>query len=720
MPQKNWDKHEVALLIEVYQNIKHGKEDKDSALVALSQNLRKMAQNDGFAVDEAFRNLNGVQWQLGYIERAFLGKDDENRTPPRVFVEMVDIYNQNQQEFQTILAEAHQKIENDRDTVVDKRKEVFGKWLIEQMDFSSSAINAAIDNINRVSIYANEKDVTKRSFWCFDSYKEFNIIRVKISGDRLFRLTHGKEHRQFEKIGKMYSDFLRKEEERIAISKQPNEIQVEPPITIVSTDDLNQEAELVESKTKKRRVRKKEIIICPEDLKALLLKKFSYGIRVDSSIDIMKLRSFAEMFDVVLTEDEDLLKAQVIAAGIAYEGKTYFISEETFKSLIEKINSIVAQGYSVIYYEEVLNKHFTWFDDNHISSWELIREILYRRSTGMYISKNFLRQGAERINEADAVEIEIEKVWGDHVIHTYDEVYELLPYIPNEKIKFYLSYCTKFVWSTNETFAWIDKVVISDEDRQAIVDYVMAECELKGHVSIANVPLGSIEEENYEISITAIHNAIYNLVLKDDFSINGKILTNKNSEVDALTLARLFCADKDVCTFTELNDYVISINGTANRQISLRAAYDQLVRIEEDKFVADNKVDFDINAVDQILEQSIANDFAPIKSIATFIMFPNCGYTWTHYILESFCYRFSKKFRLEVINLNDKNAGIIVKKEVNLSYMDMLAIAAANSKLELEPDIIGQYLFDSGYTARRKAPIIDSAIEKAKLIREGR
>ena len=41
MSQKNWDKYEVALLIEAYQNIKQGRVDKNSALVALSQNLRK-------------------------------------------------------------------------------------------------------------------------------------------------------------------------------------------------------------------------------------------------------------------------------------------------------------------------------------------------------------------------------------------------------------------------------------------------------------------------------------------------------------------------------------------------------------------------------------------------------------------------------------------------------------------------------------------------------
>ena len=110
MSQKNWDKYEVALLIEVYQNIKHGRVDKNSALVALSQNLRKIAQNENLEIDDTFRNMNGMQWQLGFIERAFIGDDYDSRTLPKIFMEMVGIYNQNQKEFLDILEEAHRKI----------------------------------------------------------------------------------------------------------------------------------------------------------------------------------------------------------------------------------------------------------------------------------------------------------------------------------------------------------------------------------------------------------------------------------------------------------------------------------------------------------------------------------------------------------------------------------------------------------------------------------
>ncbi len=956
MPQKNWDKYEVALLIEAYQNIKQGRADRNTALVVLSQNLRQMAINEGLEIDDTFRNINGMQWQMGFIERAFMGVDYESRTPPRIFVEMVAMFNENQAEYQAILDEAHNKIVEKKEAIHEDRKQLFIEWLAGQ-NIPSEVI---VRNIEYVCEYAVKHNITKKNFWDIDDSREFNVIRVKITGNKLFKLMHGKEHRKFEKNGKLYSDFLKesrekadmpiKKEERTeemlvkkadSVPQEPITVSEELQSTTVDTqkqveqvldlsnipdlsftkptyatllnllyrvysvrlnnyigksfgcgtridlsynsadlispklissehsvyaesnlsaydiakrmatvlkicgvsyekliikykrkesgfneDDevrkvvterteskrilsesfvatsvideytkwLTNERGLSESTSRaygsnlknanikaqemgllpcslfdisdnnlqeainfilqdnvffkfnrenhnrfsaalnaylmfktgesvsgirvRRRNKSQEAIVCPEELKTLLLKKFSYGIRIDSEIDIIKFKNFAEMFEVNVSEDDDVLKAQISAGGISFDGKIHFVSDEVYNGILQKINDVFAEGFSVIYYEELFGKNFDWFDENHISSWELLREILDCKSDDLFIGKNFLRKGAERINEADAVEKEIESVWGDEPIHTYDEMYERLPYIPSEKVKFYLSYCQKFVWSTHETFAWIDKVIIPEEERQAIIDYAESECELKGHASIANVPLGNIEEENYQISVTAIYDAVYRLVLSDRFSINGKILTKNDAAIDALTLAKSFCADKEVCTFERLNDYVISINGTENRQTTFRAAYEQMIRIDEQNYVADYKVQFDIDAIDELLEQMINGDFTSIKSIATFIMFPDCGYTWTHYLLESFCYRFSKKYRLDVICFNDRNAGIIAKKELNLSYVDMLALTALRSGLELRADIIGEYLYNNGYIARKRETILNNTVERAKQMKE--
>ncbi|MCM1042983.1 MAG: hypothetical protein NC350_02095 [Corallococcus sp.] len=982
MQQKNWDKYEVALLIEAYQKIKRGEVDKNSALMTLSQNLRQMAQNDGVIIDDTFRNLNGMQWQIALMDKAFNNETYENHAPSQLFVEIVSLYKNNPQGFQSILAESQKKIAGQVDVNSKTLKELFIEWLGQNHSHLSAL--SVVRNIENVSAYAVKHKLSKKEFWQFTDYKDFNIVRVKVSGSKLFRISHGIEHKMFEKNGMLYSAFLKLhfgEAPKPIVVEKPKSAQQEaaPPVVEDNPDEQpKQSAEVVEpilatipveesiektydfahpqnlaftkpiyasykgrslkeannwrkiyvsfciiiahscnlrpligkslsdavrmdfgtfrmidlmqkpikiaddlyvegnlsatdimkkltvllawanipyedvviryvhrddvfaiakptqpdikstvrtelkakldgskldqyiqwlqdegksintarsyasalrtvtryaqergllngslfdvanddlqsvinditsnaefkefnnikhnsltaalvayqmfclgehfaiplaqGERKTRQRAEKQQIVCPDDLRELLIKKFPYGIRVDSPIDLTKLQRFAEAFQVELAQDEELLKEQIKVGGLSFEGKYYFIADETVIAITDKINAIFDEGYTLVYFDKLLNQNFDRFDEQHISSSELLREVVRRCSADWFVSKNFVRNESERINEADAVEQEFENVWGDSVTHTYNDMYQLLPYMPEDTIRRYLSISKKFVWSSFETFAWIDKIIISDEERQAILDYVSTECDATGHAAIGNVPQGNIAEVNYDFSQTAIETAIYRLILQDHFALKGKLLTRKDNSTDALTLAKDYCDGKDELTFTELNDYVTAINGVERRQITFEAAYDQMVRVQENKFVADRFVRFDVAAIDNLLDDIIEGDFASIRSIATFVMFPNCGHTWTHYLVESFCLKYSNKYKLQIINYNDKNAGMIVRKECNFSYEDMLAIVAANCKLPLQADIIGQYFFDNGYSTRKKASIIDRALSKAKQMREG-
>lgn len=124
---------------------------------------------------------------------------------------MAELYNQNQKEYQTILEEAHCKIAEINEVSDEAQKDLFVKWLPENTNLSPISV---INNITYVSVYAN-KHGGKKDFWSYRNYKEFNIARVKMSGSKLFKLMHGKEHRQFEKAGKLYSDFLKEQYKEI-------------------------------------------------------------------------------------------------------------------------------------------------------------------------------------------------------------------------------------------------------------------------------------------------------------------------------------------------------------------------------------------------------------------------------------------------------------------------------------------------------------------------
>lgn len=145
-----------------------------------------------------------------------------------------------------------------------------------------------------------------------------------------------------------------------------------------------------------------------------------------------------------------------------------------------------------------------------------------------------------------------------------------------------------------------------------------------------------------------------------------------------------------------------------------------MIRTDSDHFIAEDQAQFDMERIDSILETVIGTRFAPIRAVATFALFPPCGLNWNHYLLESYCYRFSRKYRLCVLNYNDKNAGIIAARDLSLTYNDMLCEAAAGAEIPLTQEAVGNYFFENGYTAKRKYASLPNIIEKADIIREER
>lgn len=89
-------------------------------------------------------------------------------------------------------------------------------------------------------------------------------------------------------------------------------------------------------------------------------------------------------------------------------------------------------------------------------------------------------------------------------------------------------------------------------------------------------------------------------------------------------------------------------------------------------------------------------------------------------MLESYCYKFSKKYSLHVIHFNDKNSGIIADIDYNKKYNEMLAIAVARTDIDLTPETIGEYLFSTGYLAKSKYAKLDEITQLAEKLRKER
>ena len=138
MREKKWDKYEVALLIEAFLAIEDGA-DKILTLENLSSKLREIARIDGFDIDEKFRNLNGMQWQLGYIKLILKGVELKNRKAPKIFLEGVQIYKEHREIYLELLSEAYKKIkQGTKEMTAEENKQNFTFCFLSFFSISSS------------------------------------------------------------------------------------------------------------------------------------------------------------------------------------------------------------------------------------------------------------------------------------------------------------------------------------------------------------------------------------------------------------------------------------------------------------------------------------------------------------------------------------------------------------------------------------------------------
>ena len=248
----------------------------------------------------------------------------------------------------------------------------------------------------------------------------------------------------------------------------------------------------------------------------------------------------------------------------------------------------------------------------------------------------------------------------------------------------------------------------------------MRECNASGYASITDLPFREIEERNYELSITAVHNAVYHICLADKFDKKGKIVVRKGDVLDALTIMKRYCRTIDKCSLDDLLTYEKELTGKINRWIPMEAGNTALVRIDKKTYVADRYVHFNADIIDKAIGLFVKGDYLPLKSFTTFGAFPDCGQTWNLFLLESYCRRFSPKFRFDTLTINSRNAGAVIRKSCGIDYTEIMIDAVAVADVPLKADALGKFLYASGYTGRSAKKKVNEIIDKAKAIRERR
>ena len=460
-------------------------------------------------------------------------------------------------------------------------------------------------------------------------------------------------------------------------------------------------------------------VLLSETVTSLLQKHFSYGFNPDSIRDLMRIRMFAEQNDILLPEDDEELLKEIQTAGTIINGKVFPKNDNLSAELQHLIHRIFNEGIVVIYYDALLTIHEEWMRAHHIHSEEMLKELLEKELSGCHFAKRFMSNGGKQ-TEKQAVTSEIKRVWGERLTRKVDDISLALPYIPLDNVWRVISGNPDFAWVKDGVYLLSEALTIMPEEEQSIIHFVEQACIHHGFTSINDIPLESIEERYDELPLSAIQSGVYHRFLCSVYTLTGKILSRGHDAVDSVMLMKQYLADKQNCTYSEAEEVFVDITGTCNRQKVFQILFDSMIRISADKYTSNDHVSFDIDGIDNVLASFIQGEFCALRDITTFALFPACGQEWNLFLLESFCYRFSRRFTLHLNqgNFTDKNVGIIAKKTCTKSYLEMAASALAESDIALIPDAVGMFLFERGFTGKRKNALLDDITAMAKSLRK--
>ena len=72
--QAPWNKYEAVILLQGVLDVQSGKLSRMDAIKEVSARLRKMALNSGIEIDDTYRNVNGISFQMCSMESAYYGR----------------------------------------------------------------------------------------------------------------------------------------------------------------------------------------------------------------------------------------------------------------------------------------------------------------------------------------------------------------------------------------------------------------------------------------------------------------------------------------------------------------------------------------------------------------------------------------------------------------------------------------------------------------------
>lgn len=458
--------------------------------------------------------------------------------------------------------------------------------------------------------------------------------------------------------------------------------------------------------------------------KELLDKFFQKGFRMESSLDMKKLRKFyQEQYGTELSDEDDLICQDISSVTILHDGKAYLpdsmLSQEKKEKLLQYIEDRFSSGCDAIYYGALFAEFEEALQGERIYTPEMLKTYLsYINKENYVLQRSYLAKDyTVQMNPEDDIREYLKEAAGPVEV---ERLAVELSYIPEQKIKFALSTNNDFIWNTTGEYFYEDCVHFSNSElewiSQFIVDGIAERDFVTGNelAEAVDTHFPDIKEMYQWITPVGMRNVI-GYKLSDRFSFNGNIISKYGEDLSMAEVYAKYCHKHSRFTLDELNVLKQELGST----IYFDEIYANSLRISQNEFVSQDMAQFDVEATDEAIGRICTGQYMSFQEVRDFGTFPYAGYPWNEYLLEHFVANYSQKFMLLHIGYSaNVCAGAIVKQASSFkNFNDLLVDILANGNIVLEEDSALEYLRQQGYIARRRYSDIGRIVTEAKVVR---
>lgn len=428
---------------------------------------------------------------------------------------------------------------------------------------------------------------------------------------------------------------------------------------------------------------------------------------------------YEEKYGHAPEESDEEIDAIMSLVGTERDGRIFprdGKQDQLIEAIIGDILAAFDSGVTAVYVEAVFDKYRKPLaEELHVYSEDALEAVLLDHAHGRYAKryKYLTNRGAGASPRNDL--IRVMKTF--HEPQTYDAIHKKAWYIPYKKLKNRLTTTDSIVYVAGETYFYAPNLPVSAEELARLSHALNEELSYRSYITESRL-MELIKEKCPGLAINTEEYTSYGLrnclgyLLRDQLTVNGPVITARGRALNAADVFSEFAKGHEVLSLNELEELSEGI-GTG---IYWHAVLTEMIRVSADKLVRKDRVHFDVDATDEVLERLCPGEYIPLKEANLFLQFPPMGYPWNSFVLESYVYSCSRKFRLVNVSFSKSGAyGAIVRRDAPIEdYRALLVDALSKSNALTSPKEALQYIVDKGYQNSRRYDGIDGVLREAR------